>query len=83
MTFDPRRPRPLRPVVSPSEIDQKLRELATATCEPLTPWEEEFVASVTEQRARSGTSSERQDDIVERLYKQKVLGDYSKNRRYE
>jgi len=38
----------------------------------LTPWEEEFVASLREQRERDRSLSERQAEILERIYAQRT-----------
>lgn len=38
----------------------------------LTKWEENFIASIDEQFARSGSLSERQTEILERIYTEKV-----------
>ena len=36
--------------------------------ERLTPWEKQFVGSVSEQLEQRGTLSEKQQEIVERVY---------------
>lgn len=38
----------------------------------LTPWERTFMESVTEQMERAGTLSERQQEILERIYAEKT-----------
>ena len=38
----------------------------------LTKWEENFIASIDEQFTQSGSLSERQTEILERIYTEKV-----------
>ena len=38
----------------------------------LTKWEESFIESVTDQFNKTGTVSERQEEIIERIYTEKV-----------
>lgn len=38
----------------------------------LTRWEEEFLESISDQIARTGSLSERQAEILERIYVEKV-----------
>jgi len=38
----------------------------------LTPWEEDFVASLKDQLARGRAMSDRQAEIVERIYTERV-----------
>jgi hypothetical protein len=38
----------------------------------LTAWEEDFVASLKKQFLRSGTLSDKQEDILERIYSERT-----------
>lgn len=38
----------------------------------LTKWEEDFIASITEQFERTGSLSDKQEDILERIYVDKA-----------
>ncbi len=57
----------------------RLEAIAPAS---LTQWEEEFVDSVSAQFDRSHSVSDRQMEILERIYNEKVLGE-KPSRRYE
>lgn len=72
-----------RPMFRPSEIDKKLEELIHRPRYPLTKWEEAFVESVMDQRTRTRSSSDKQNEIVERIYEEKVLGERTRSRRYD
>ena len=60
-------------------MDDKQRELVThmlheleAPVRDLTKWEEDFVTSVTDQFERRGSLSDRQIEILERIYAEKT-----------
>lgn len=38
----------------------------------LTKWEEDFITSITEQFQRTGSLSDKQEDILERIYVDKA-----------
>ena len=60
-------------------MDDKQRELVThmlkeleTPVRDLTKWEEDFVTSVTDQFERRGSLSDRQIEILERIYAEKT-----------
>lgn len=54
-----------------AKIDHMLRELDTLG-RNLTRWEENFLADVTDQWERSRSLSDRQHDILEKIYTERV-----------
>ncbi len=63
--------------MSEQENKQKLHESWIEAClnesvKRLTKWEEEFLESISDQIARTGSLSERQIEILERIYTEKT-----------
>ena len=57
---------------TPDVIDGWLQQIADDLNEPLTDWEESFVESVADQWERRRWLSDRQLEILERIYAEKT-----------
>jgi hypothetical protein len=49
-----------------------IRQVNEEATKPLTKWEESFMESITDQFERTGRLSERQIEILERIYAEKT-----------
>lgn len=62
---------PPEPALRTALIQHMLTTLETPS-KPLTSWEEGFIASISEQFDSKGTLSDKQTDILERIYTDKT-----------
>lgn len=56
----------------PSPIGDWIEKVNTEAHKPLTEWELGFMESITDQWERTGSLSERQIEILERIYTEKT-----------
>ena len=53
-------------------VAEWIRMVNEESSKPLTKWEESFMESITDQFERTGSLSERQLEILERIYAEKA-----------
>ena len=58
-------------MATPAEITTWIDDVNTLGVN-LTPWEQEFMESITDQWERTGTLSDRQQEILERIYTERT-----------
>lgn len=56
----------------PPQVIQQWLDAIRDDSDGLTKWEQDFVDSITEQFAQRGSISERQQEILERIYAEKT-----------
>jgi hypothetical protein len=56
----------------PKEVVEKWIKTALEDGKGITAWENDFLVSVGEQLERKGTLSDKQEEIVERIYSEKT-----------
>lgn len=62
-------------------VAEWIQELSQRPRHPLTEWEEDFITSLGDQWDRTHRLSDKQTDILERIYDEKMLGE-KPSRRY-
>lgn len=59
-------------MTKPKEVIREWIELVNDEGRGLTKWEEDFMESITEQFEERGSISDRQEEILERIYSEKT-----------
>ena len=53
-------------------IESWIEDIISEAADKLTPWETNFVESVSKQLDRTGSLSQKQEEILERIYAEKT-----------